>query len=155
MSTWEQIAEVRTRINDPEGVVNLVQVDTVADLPATPVPYTYYNVKSTGAYVTKEDGETEYSTLPIRISDARIESWIDAGGVDYAECMSYGAIASRIGNEMMLKKAQVGAESTEYQSLNDVYRYYKAVSEDCNKRRSATAGRYVNTVDPEIAGGNL
>ena len=159
MATWEQIKDIRLRINDPEGVINITSVATINDLPAEPEPYTYYYVESSGAYVSKESGDTEYSTLDISISDTRIGQWIDANGADYAECMSYQAIAGRLGKELLLKKAQAGAESTEYQSLNDMYRYYKSLHDDCEKRRSSdtgyNAGRYADTKNPEIAGGNL
>lgn len=159
MATFDKIKEVRIRIDDPYGVIEIESVATIEDLPEAPGPYTIYKVESSGAYVTKYEGADSYTTLTLYLSDYRLEQWIDTNGLDYAECRGLQAIAAKVGAEVRIKRIQAGAESTEYQSIMDLYRYYKSVAEDCEKRRSkdsgVNSGRYGSTTQPEIAGGNL
>lgn len=161
--TFDQIKEVRLRINDPEGFANVISVADPTTLPVAPAPYTAYRVESTGAYVstTLESGATasDYSTLSIYLSDARIETWIETEDEDFAECRALQAISVKLGGELRLKRNTSGAETTEYITLKELYQYYKALSDDCKERRrkdnKANTGRYVNTKNPTIAGGNI
>ena len=163
MATFAQIAEVRVRINDPEGYHSFVEAANEAALPATPAPYTAYKQVDTGAYraTEKESGAVaaDYQRLDIRVSDANIATWIDAESVDYAECKGYDAIKTRIGAELNLIRAKGGAEDIEWQRLSDMYNYYHALSEECKDRNKKedgnSTGRYGTSVQPEIAGGEI
>lgn len=163
MATFEQIKEVRLRINDPEGYQDFLEVADAASLPADPATYTAYKVLSSGAYVATdlESGATaaDYQTLPLRVSDARLSSWIDLYGVDIAECKALQAIVSRIGSELNIKRLDGGAETTEYQSLKDLYGYYRDMWNDCKDRvkenTGNSTGRYGTSSQPQIAGGNI
>jgi hypothetical protein len=163
MATFAQISEVRIRIDDPPGYQAFIEVANAAALPATPAPYTAYKLTDTGAYMATEleSGATsaDYTRLDVRVSDSRIGAWIDADSVDVAECKSYAAIATRLGNELKLKSTKGGAETAEWQTLKDTYTYYKGLSDDCKDRNKTTSGnstgRYGTSVQPEIAGGEI
>jgi len=163
MATFEQIAEVRLRIDDPADHQSLVEVASAAALPVIPAPYTAYKLLDTGAYVATdlESGAapTDYKRLQLRVSDSRIGDWIDTYSIDQAECLSYGAIATRLGSELRIIKSTAGAESSEWTRLLDLYKYYKALSADCSERyrdsQSNNTGRYGTSDQPEIAGGQI
>lgn len=163
MATFTDIKEIRLRVNDPAGFQNLVEAATPSALPASPAPYTAYKVVSTGAYVSTEktSGATsaDYTTLDIYLSDARLSAWIDLDGVDRSECRAYEAITARIGSEMRLKRSSAGAESHEFQTLIELYNYYKALSDSCKERyRESTGngtGRFGASIEPEIGGGEI
>lgn len=163
MATFAQIAEVRIRINDPAGYQAFAEVANAAALPATPAPYTAYRLQDTLEYkaTEKESGATsaDYIRLDIRVSDTNIETWIDAGGVDYAECKGYDAIKTRIGAELTLVRAKGGTEDIQWQTLNDLFEYYKVLSDECKNRNKTDAGnstgRYGQSEQPQIAGGEI
>jgi len=160
MADFSQIKEVRLRINDPEGYQDFLEVST---LPAVPAPYTAYKLTTTGAYLATEltagATDADYDTLSLRVSDARISAWIDAYGVDVAECKSLQAIVSRIGSEMSIKRFEGGAETVEYVSLKDLYQYYRDLWNDCKERNKednkTSTGLWSKSKRPTIAGGNV
>lgn len=163
MATFEQIAEVRVRIDDPSGFASILSVADVTALPAAPQAYTAYRVEDTGAYVStdKTSGAVaaDYETVDIYVSDARIEAWIDAESVDFAECRGYHAIASKIGRQMELVRNTSGAETEEFQGIAAMHNYYKGLAKDCEQRKNEdtgnNTGRYGATSAVSIGGGNL
>lgn len=163
MATFAQVKEIRLRIDDPAGFQDFVEVANEAALPATPAPYTAYKLTDTGAYVATEleSGAVaaDYVRHDIRVSDDRIEAWIDAYSVDQAECRALQAMQSRIGNELTLKRASVGTEDITYTNLIELYNYYKALSDQCkekyNETQNNSTGRYGTSTQPEVAGGEI
>ena len=163
MATFAQIAEIRTRVNDPEGFQTFTEVASAAALPATPAPYTAYRLTDTGAYVATEleSGATsaDYDRLTIRVSDDRISDWIDDYSMDQAECKALDAIKTRLGAELKLVRAKGGAEDAEWTSLVAMYNYYKGLSSECSERYQSSqgnnTGRYGTSDAPEIAGGEV
>ena len=130
MATFAQIKSIRISIDDPVGFQDFAEVATGASLPSIPAPYTAYKLVDTGAYVntSMESGATEsdYTRLSLRVSDANIADWIDDYSVAQAKCRAIKAIIFRIGNELTLKKASVGAEDIEYLALKDMLSYYQS-----------------------------
>jgi hypothetical protein len=163
MATFEQIAEVRLRVNDPDGFQSFEEKANAAALPETPDPYTAYKLTDTGAYVSTsvESGAVaaDYSRLQLRVSDSRISSWIDTYSVDQAECKALDAIATRLGAELRIKRAEAGAESTEWIDLQKLYQYYVSLSSQCKERynqsQGNSTGRYGTSDQPQIAGGEI
>jgi len=163
MATFAQIKSIRISIDDPSGFQDIIEVSTSSLLPSVPAPYSSYKIVDTGKYVSTaiESGATEndYNLLSLRVSDSNIESWIDDYSVAQAKCKAIEAIIFRIGNELMLKKASVGAEDIEYSALKDMLSYYKSLLDMCksdyNSDQLNNTGRYGTTEQPEIAGGEI
>lgn len=163
MATFAQIKEIRIRVDDPPGFQDFIEAANAAALPAVPAPYAAYKLTDTGAYVATElesgAASSDYSRLDLRVSDARISSWIDSYSLDQAECFALSAIAQRLAADLNIKRASVGSEDVEYTSLLDAYRYYKELSDQCKEdfreSQNNSTGRYGTTVAPEIAGGEV
>ncbi len=163
MATFVDIRTVRLAIGDPPGVIAIVQVATLADLPPDPDQQTAYQVQSTGRYVftEKESGAVvaDYASLELLLSDAQISQLITSYGVDGAPCKAYGVIATKLGGRLRVASMSTGAESTTYTSLRDSYEYYKGLAADCAAEKNAkdlnTTGRFGRTHQPHIGGGNL
>jgi hypothetical protein len=163
MATNEQIFDVRLRISDPPGFITFAEVATKTDLPATPASQTAYLVAADGNYYSTEKpsdaAPSDYSVEELLVSDARIGNWIDLSGEDSATCNSLKGIISQIGRSLQIKKNATGADSVEYQTLKDTYDYYKSMLALCSEEKKSNAGnnsgKWGQTVQPEIAGGNV
>ena len=150
MATFEEIKEVRLRIDDPEGFINILEV---AVLPAVYVPQTAYKLTTDGLYYS--DGEV----LELRVSDTRISIWIDADDVDSATCRALKQIINKLGKELQLARITAGADTTQYTALKDTYEYYKGILAECNDTKRTndnnSTGRIGAMIAPEIAGGEV
>ncbi len=146
----DQIIELRLRIGDPNGYIAIEQV---SELPLEPNEQTAYRLSS-GAYVDMLGERVE-----LYLSDARLDGWINAYGIDAAECRSYTAIAALLGGRFRIVASTSGAESTEYAKLGDLYKYYRNLSDDCKERNreadSNTSGRFGATKQIYIGGGMI
>jgi len=151
MATFAQIKEVRLRIDDPAGYINIL---SVADLPETPVNQTAYLYN--GSYWEKD---TTWQTLNLYVSDDRISTWYDLHGEDYACVQSLKQIIAKLGKEIRLKKADTGAESTEWTSLQELLNYYEYMlaqfQEDYNDSINKSGSVWGSTKTTEIAGDNI
>lgn len=156
MATFNEIKEFRLEISDPAIATNIIAVANSAALPASPAHQTvYYNQDTeTYLYTDKTSGATatDYHPVDLYLTDARISSWIDSYGV--AGAIPYGikAILRKIVSQMNIVRDTSGAESTEYQSLRNIYYVYKSIASDTE---TTNTGRWGSTVTPEIGGGNL
>lgn len=163
MTDWEKIKDVRLKIDDPQGYVNLETVATPSALPTAPAKQTAYRVESTGGYydTTKTSGAipADYTYVEIQISDAQLLALIDDLGYQKAACRALNRIAAKLGAQLGIVRTQDGAESTEYLSLLDAYKYYKMLANDCkeiiNEDSGNNSGRTGLSSQPEIGGGNL
>lgn len=160
MATQAQIFSVRLDISDPPDFIKITSVATSGDLPAAPTPQTCYYVVDLGVYVstslTAGATSADYSTVDLYLSDARISSLIDLYGVDSAVYKSFSLIASKIGSQLRVVRNTSGADSTEYISLLELYKYYKSIIADFKNEAGASAcGRWGRSSQPEIGGGNL
>lgn len=163
MATFDEIKEVRLRIDDPSGFINLIEVANAAALPSSPESQTAYKLTDTGVYVATDKDppvvSTDYETQELLVSDARISAWIDAEDVNYATCQALKNIVAKLGKRLRLVKNRAGAEETEYTSLKDTYDYYKGLLDLCESEKKSednnNSGRIGQMKQPEIAGGNL
>jgi hypothetical protein len=163
MATIAQVKQLRLDINDPQGFVDIIEIEDLDDLPAAPAPQTVYHLEGTSKYYSTEKtsgaAASDYSVAELYLSDTTIESLIDELGIAKAECRAFGLIARKIGAQLQIKRNQTGAESTEYVSLAELYRYYKDLSDACKEENASDAGtntgKYGASTAPEIAGGNL
>jgi len=163
MATFAQIVNLRLEICDPYGVINLLEIATKPDLPVTPQSQTAYKVTTDGAYYKTdiESGavESDYSRIELQLSDSRLGDMIDMHGAAKAVRVALLAIVKRLGTQFPIVRSQSGAESTEYQKLSDLYKFYKALADDAKEQEAedsgTNAGRWYAMKTPTIGGGNL
>jgi hypothetical protein len=168
MATFAELKEVRLRISDPYLFIDILSVAASANLPiapAAPASQTVYKTISTGAYYAPSIdapavAPDDYTIQELRISDSRIEGWIDSGGVNYATCRALKQIVAQLGVELGgIKKTSTGAEDTEFQDILSLYNYYKGLLADCKEDAKEEAGNSTGRIGkmtaPTIAGGNL
>ncbi|MDH4127376.1 MAG: hypothetical protein OEV44_01385 [Spirochaetota bacterium] len=160
MATFEDIKEVRLRIDDPEGFIDILEVATTLLLPSDPAPQTCYKVTANGNYysTTKTTGATsaDYTVLPLLISDARISAWIDDKGISYASCNSLKQIIARLSKDYQIKRSVTGSESTEFTSLKDMLDYYHSLLDMCqaeyDKENKNSSGKWGSSKPVIITG---
>jgi len=144
------VIDLRLRIADPHGYINIVEV---VELPDNPAPQTAYRI----ADDTYLDGDGQ--PIELYLSDARLWAWIETYGLADSECVAYRAIAARLGGTMRVKRLTAGTETTEWQNIADLYNYYRKLSDDCSARKSkdegTNTGRFGASLEPCIGGGDL
>jgi hypothetical protein len=163
MATWTQIINLRLEICDPYGVIDIIEVVTKSALPASPKSQTAYKVTADGAYyrcdVEADAVETDYNRIELQLSDSRLEDIIDKYGAAKAISIALKGILKRIGLQFPVVRSANGAESTQYQSLIDLYNFYKGLAADADEQvkidSNNTSGRFGRMKQPKIAGGNL
>lgn len=92
-------------------------------------------------------------------NDAQIEAYIDDGdSVNYASWKLINILVMRLRKET-LKKDTTGAESTEFQSLNDRRKLLESLAGEYKAAyKSETGyntGRFISSTRPDIAGGDI
>lgn len=163
MATQAQIFDLRLDIADPAGFIAFLEVANSAALPAVPASQTCYLQTDTGEYKSTEKTTgavaTDYDVESLRISDSKISTLIDDYGEDPARCRALKLIVAQLGNEMLIKKNDAGADSTEYTSLSELMSYYKDLLKICSDTTDSDSGnntgRYFKSYQPHIAGGNI
>lgn len=145
-----QIIELRLRIADPHGYINIVSVD---ELPDNPSEQTAYRIEE-DTYIDNAGQE-----IDLYVSDSRLWAWIETYGLADSECVAYRAISARLGGTMRVKRLSAGTETTEWQSILELYNYYKKLSDDCSARVSKDAGtntgRFGSSKPVNIGGGDI
>jgi len=146
----ESIIDIRERIADPAGFIEIV---SVVSLPSSPDEQTAYRVAD-NTYLDS-DGER----IDLIISDGALDALITTYGIDKAQCYSYSKIRQQLGSQLSIKKLSAGADSTEFISLAEKYQYYKNLENDCKEKVASTngnnSGRMGQSIQPIIGGGNL
>jgi hypothetical protein len=163
MATFTQIVNLRLEISDPYGVINLLSVASKSNLPKEPIPQTAYKVLTDNAYyksdIEIDAGITDYYRIELQLSDSRISDMIDLYGEKKAVRIALLAILKRLGTQFPIVRSQSGAESTQYQSLLDLYRFYKGLADDAAEQEAIdtgnNSGRWFKMKQPRIGGGNL
>lgn len=163
MASFTDIKNARLRLADPPGVINIIQVATPANLPATPAQQTAYYVTSTGHYMTTSvltgAVPANYSQAFLRVSDEYLTTLIDTYGIDAAVCKAFSMIIVQLGNQLVLIRNTTGTESTEYSDITSMMSYYRTMKKDCqdenNQQNNNSTGRFIKSKQPEIAGGNI
>lgn len=160
MATFEEIKEVRLRIDDPVGFIN---IEEVAALQAVSSPQTAYKLTTDSNYYSTDKltgaVPADYEILELLVSDTRISLWIDEGDIDSATCRALKQIINKLGKELQLVRITAGADTTQYTALKDTYEYYKGILADCKdvKRTNDnnSTGRIGCMIVPEVAGGEI
>jgi hypothetical protein len=157
MAAWNDIKELRLRICDPYGVIDLQAVASAADLPAMPTKQTAYLKKDSGEYTAYDEELGTWGYVSLELSDERLANLVDLYGVARAAPKAIRLILASIGRQMGIVRAGHGAETVQYQTLSDTYGYYKALADSMDveaaKDSGASTGRYVRTRSPRIGGG--
>lgn len=159
MATFNEIKEIRLRIDDPAGYIDIKEVAT---LPTAPTAQTAYRLTTDGNYYGT-DAEApvtaDWSVLELVVSDSRLGVWFDVDGTIYAVCYGLKQIIAKLGKDLRLKRSDSGAESTEWTALKETYEYYKSLlascTDDYNKSKAVAGGRWGGSLAPEISGDNL
>jgi len=146
----ESIIDIRERIADPAGFIEIV---SVVSIPASSNEQTAYRVAD-NTYLDS-DGER----IDLIISDGALDALITTYGIDKAQCYSYSKIRQQLGSQLSIKKLSAGADSTEFISLAEKYTYYKNLENDCKEKVASkngnSSGRMGQSIQPIIGGGNL
>jgi hypothetical protein len=157
VATWDSLKETRLRLRDPSGVINLEHVATSSSLPAVPLSQTAYRSDDTGIYAIYDSDLTTWSNVNLLVSDARLNNLIDLYGIDKSTIKAISYIISSLYERLNFVKLDAGAESTQYQTLNDTLAFYKALrdqyKEDAAELSGVDTGRYLKITPPSIAGG--
>lgn len=154
MATFDQIKEVRLTISDPPGFIDLLEVATSGSLPVSPIAQTAYMTTDTGTYYDKSSGA--WVAVELLVSDSAISGWIDTFGVDGAVRKAYERIIGTLPSRMQMVKNADGAESTEYQKLLDMLKFYRQRLEDLTPAEVAVnTGRWGKSRSVCVAGGNV
>lgn len=142
----QKIISLRLKIQDPHGFPKIVS----SDIPDEPDELTCYRTGEDAYY------NSDHERLHLYLSDATLDAMITAYG-DGAECRCYMDIAKSLGMEMRIKRLTTGTETTEWQTLVELYTYYKALSDQCKTQLKADTGQDTGRVGqsktPEICGG--
>lgn len=142
----QKIISLRLKIKDPHGFPKIIE----GAVPASPDELTCYRVAEDEYY------NSESERLSLYLSDATLDAMITAHGDD-AECRCYFEIAKNLGAEMRIKRLTTGTETSEWNTLVELYNYYKALSNDCKAQVKADNGQDTGRVGeskaPTICGG--
>jgi hypothetical protein len=156
MATFTQIKAVRLTINDPADFIDIISVDSVADLPASTGSRIAYYLVDTGEYKSW-NGTAWVDIADMEISDSRIGPWLDSFSESGAIIRGFDAIIQRLGQRLQMSKNSDGAESTEYTSLDSMLKYYRQIKADyitlANSEVKQDTGLYGHIADVEISGG--
>ncbi|MGE4526572.1 MAG: hypothetical protein AB7D24_11885 [Sphaerochaeta sp.] len=142
----EEVIRLRIRIKDPAGYPKFV----LTSVPANPDELTCYRAAEDEYY--NSDGER----LKLYISDATLDALIAAYG-DGAECRCYQEIAKNLGAEMRIKRLTTGTETAEYQTLIELYNFYRSLANECKAQANSDLGNDTGRIgqmkQPTICGG--
>lgn len=156
MATRGQIIAIRLMVKDPKGFTNIIDVDTKADLPASPVNQTSYFVTSESVYYSFDGAE--WLVLDLRVSDTFIGDKIDIyTDMNKAASKVIRSIIIDVGMSLgNIQSHGNGSENLQYRTLKDVYDFYKEVEqsflEDYNESSGASTGCYISTMEPLVGG---
>lgn len=157
MALSDDLKKVRLELNDPEDIIDIVEVADAGSLPATPASQTAYLQDDTGEYKVYENGS--FTIVELEISDDMLSTWLTDYGVDQTVYRACNYIARRLGKRMQLVKLQSGAESPEYTAMLDQLKFYQSVRDDfilqSRREQKNFTGRMGKSSQPEIGGGNL
>ena len=142
----QKIISLRIKIKDPHGFPKIVS----SDVPDEPDELTCYRTGDDQYYNSDHERQHLY------LSDSTLDAMITAYGDD-AECRCYFEIAKNLGAEMRIKRLTTGTETTEWQTLVDLYNYYRALSDACKAQVKSDSGNDTGRVGeskaPTICGG--
>jgi hypothetical protein len=161
-ATFDDVKAVRLVINDPVGIVNVLQIADETHFPLSPVAQTAYQSIATGKfYITDKSSPAikDWVQPKLYLADITIASIWDNYGHDDTVYRCLRLILAKLGQEMRLSSISSGTESATYTSLRDLYDFYKNLitmfKEQEDENSNNTTGQYGTIKRPRIAGGNL
>lgn len=165
MATFAQIRAARLYINDPPGVIDIVEVADTSVLPVVPAKQTAYLAQDTGLlWVTDlESGlvPADYHQPELWLSDEMIGDIVDAYGADTAIVRCLRLILARVASKMNAVRIAAGQDSTEYNTIRDLHAHYKDLIKIFQEQKAENANVATGQWLPgrrqadRIAGGNL
>ena len=124
MEVWSSLVTARLKLSDPnEDIINIVSVDSLTNFPTTPASQTAYRAEDTGIYYVHNG--TAYEKTDLQISDDRLNGLIASYGINEAVKRSISIILASLYRKRPAVRIDSGAESTQYQTLNDLIAFYK------------------------------
>jgi len=142
------IIELRIRVSDPS---DYLKIEDVSSIPSDADEMT--------AYRTGENKYFDYNGIrvPLLLSDSTLDTMITERGIDKAEASAFQRIVSKIGTDMRLVKITHGTDSTQFQTLSELYSFYNNLAADAKERAedktNEKVGKYVQLATPKIYGG--
>lgn len=136
MATFADIKTIRLKLHDPIGFINIIEAE--AELPASGAGQTLYTIKDSGVYQYWKT--SAWKTAKLNISDEQIGLLVDLYGVDKACIHVVQNIMNALGMEMRVVKQDDGVESIQYNTLKEVYDYYKGIKESLKEEVAETEG---------------
>lgn len=153
---WEDLKEVRLKLMDPQGVINLVQAANRAALPSVPRNQYGYRLTDTGEYYVNEPSLGAWEPLPLRIADDTLNALIAQYGVGGAIQRAIPPIMAKILSEMSVLQISSGTDSTQYQSLETILGFYRGLkgmyAEEAKEVTGFSTGRSFRCRRPTIGG---
>lgn len=152
---WNTLKNVRVKLADPIGSVNLDHVDNYAGLPIEPASQTQYRTDDTGVYYKINPGNL-YEAVELRISDDILNSLIGTYGEFGAVKRAIPIIMAGVLNEMQAVRMKNGTEDIQYQSLSEILNFYKVLKDAYQEEEASNnnygTGRKIYVERPIIGG---
>jgi len=142
------IIALRIRVSDPSDYIEIKDVDSVPS-----------DADKMTAYRTGENKyfDSEGNRISILLSDSMLNTMIEENGIDEAEVVAFQRIVSKIGVDMRIVKISHGTDSTQFQTLSELYSFYNNLAKDAKamavSKTKETIGKYVSLGKTEIYGG--
>lgn len=136
MATFAQIKEIRLKLHEPLGFINIIEDET--ELPATGADQTLYTIKDSGVYQYWKT--SAWKTAKLNISDEQIGLLVDLYGVEKATVRVVQNIINALGQEMRTAQQNDGVESIVYTNLTTLYNFYKGMKESLQEDITIDAG---------------
>jgi len=136
---WETLSTVRISLSDPQSVIALATYADKDSFPTSAVSQTAYRAEDTGIYYTYDSDLEEWESVDLLISDDRLNNLITLYGQDKATQRAITIIIAGLYGKLNFTKSNVGAETTEYQTLNDTIAYYKALRDQYKEEEAETS----------------
>ncbi len=162
MATIDEIIQLRIALKDPSGIISIEKITDESLLPVTEKPQTifYDEMKKIYREVVRGSDPLTYRIVKLKLGDAQIARAIDEVGAKKAECRLLELMARELGSRMLIIKSQVGSDMTQVQSIDSMYKYYRAMADGCRdmldddeQTPGGGSGGMRRMKQPEIAGG--
>lgn len=152
MATFAQIKEIRLKLHEPIGFINILEVETT--LPASGADQTLYTIADSGVYQYWKT--SAWKTVKLNISDEQIGLYVDLYGVDKACIRVVQSIINALGQELRIVQQNDGVESIQYVNLTTISNYYKdikdSLKEDIAVDAGTNTGRSFHTCSRPVGG---
>ena len=149
----DDLKSTRIKLSDPAGVIALEEVTA---LPTSPSAQTAYLVTSTGVYSVYDSGTASWEQVDLLISDTVLTTMLATLSVNDTVRRAINIILAGLYSKRQVVRIDSGAESTQYQTLNDLIALYNALKaaykEESAETANAGTGRIVRTCRPAVGG---